>query len=240
VTSTLSGSEPLGRIAARAPWLTAKRLELISALILALGGTLTAWAAYQASKWSGLQSIAFSRAAAARVRATEASTQAGQQLLLDAVLFSDWVQAVSNEMEREAHSPENYRFVPDPKNLSGFIYRRFRPEFKPAVDAWLATRPLQNPGAPASPFGMAEYKLETRSRAEHLNAVADREATSALEDNAHADRYVFTTVILASALFFAGVSIKVEARSTRMFLNVVAVAILSVAVGLLLSFPAIF
>ena len=240
MTSTLTGSEPRARSSLRIPGLTAKRLELLSALILALGGTLTAWAAFQAAKWSGLQSIAFSRAAAARVQATEASTKAGQQYLLDALLFSDWVQAVSHESEREGRSAESIRFVADPSKLSGFIYERFRPEFRPAVDAWLATRPLRNPDAPATPFAMAEYRLETRAKAERLNALAEREATSALEDNGHSDRYVLTTVILASALFFAGVSMKVDARSTRMLMIAVAGSILLLALGLLLSFPVIF
>lgn len=239
MTSTLSGSVPV-RPTPRFPQLTAKRLELLSALILALGGTLTAWAAFQAAKWSGLQSIAFSRAAAARVQATEASTKAGQQYLLDALLFSDWVQAVSHESELEALPAEHIRFVSDPTKLSGFIYERFRPEFKPAVDAWLATRPLRNPDAPATPFEMAEYRRETRIKADRLNALADREATIALEDNGHSDRYVFTTVILASALFFAGVSMKVDERSTRMLMNAVAGSILLLALGLLLSFPVVF
>ena len=32
-------------------------------------------------------------------------------------------------------------------------------EFKPAVDAWIATRPLKNPNAPPTPFAMPQYKL---------------------------------------------------------------------------------
>jgi hypothetical protein len=32
--------------------------------------------------------------------------------------------------------------------LADFYRQRFRPEFKPAVEAWIATRPLQNPQAP--------------------------------------------------------------------------------------------
>ncbi len=87
---------------------------------------------------------------------------------------------------------------------------------------------------------MAEYRRETKEKADRLNALADREATSALEDNGHSDRYVFTTVILASALFFAGVSIKVEARSNRILMNAMAGSILLLALGLLLSFPVVF
>ena len=239
MTTTFTGSDrdSGGPPAVRFPRLTLKRLELLSALILALGGTLTAWAAFEAAKWSGLQSIAFSRAAAARTQATEAATKAGQQVLLDAVLFSDWVQAVSADREREPVTEEPYR--PDPAKLSGFIYARFRREFRPAIEAWLATRPLRNPSAPATPFEMTEYRLDSRHQADRLSAVADAQANLALENNARSDRYVFTTVILASALFFAGISMKIDARSTRVFMNAVAGVILLVAIGLLLTFPVV-
>lgn len=239
MTTTLTGSEPdpLPQPKLRFPRLTLKRLELLSALILALGGTLTAWAAFEATKWSGLQSIAFSRAAAARTQATEAATKAGQQLLLDAVIFSDWVQAVSAERDRAPRPEEVEGYRPDPSKLSGFFYERFRQEFRPALDAWLATRPLRTPGAPKTPFEMAEYQLESRKEAKRLSVLADEQANLALENNARSDRYVFTTVILASALFFAGVSMKIDARSTRVFLNAVAGVILLVALGLLVSFP---
>ena len=32
--------------------------------------------------------------------------------------------------------------------LADFYRKRFRKEFQPAVEAWIATRPLQNPEAP--------------------------------------------------------------------------------------------
>ena len=43
--------------------------------------------------------------------------------------------------------------------LADFYFKRFREEFRPAVDAWVATRPLKNPNAPLTPFAMPQYKL---------------------------------------------------------------------------------
>lgn len=216
-----------------------KRLELYSALILALGGTLTAWAAFQASRWSSLQTIEFSRAAAARTQATEASTKAEQQLALDSALFSGWFEAVNDERAKAPADAQSDTYRPDRSKHSGFMYARFRREFRPAVDAWLATRPFSNPNAPTTPFEMPEYQLESRKKAERLSQAAEEEVAAGLEANIRSDRYVSTTVILATALFFAGVSTKIDARSTRIFMNAVAGIILLAVMGLLLSFPKI-
>ena len=43
--------------------------------------------------------------------------------------------------------------------LSDFYFKRFRAEFKPAVDAWVATKPLKNRAAPLTPFTMPQYQL---------------------------------------------------------------------------------
>ena len=53
-----------------------------------------------------------------------------------------------------------------------FYAERFRGEFKPAFDAWLATKPLANPDAPPSPFEMAEYRVALRDRAAQKEVAA--------------------------------------------------------------------
>jgi hypothetical protein len=149
------------------------------------------------------------------------------------------MEAVNAEREKAPPGTLNDTYRPDRSKHSGFMYARFRREFRPAVDAWLATRPFSNSNAPTTPFEMPEYQLEARQKAERLGERAEEEVSAALENNIRSDRYVFTTVILATALFFAGVSTKIDARSTRLFLNAVAGIILLAALGLLLSFPKI-
>ena len=56
------------------------------------------------------------------------------------------------------------------RELADFYFKRFRAEFRPAVDAWVATRPLKNPNAPLTPFAMPQYKLAARAEAERLDA----------------------------------------------------------------------
>jgi hypothetical protein len=57
--------------------------------------------------------------------------------------------------------------------LSDFLYGRFPPALKTATDAWLATRPLQNPEAPSSPFVMPDYQVSERAEADRWQTEAD-------------------------------------------------------------------
>jgi hypothetical protein len=94
--------------------------------------------------------------------------------------------------------------------LADFYRARFRPEFKPAFAAWIATRPFSNDAAPPTPFAMPQYRLKASTQAENLerNAAADSEQSK--EANQRADNYMLAVVLFASALFFAGISSKLE------------------------------
>ena len=50
---------------------------------------------------------------------------------------------------------------------------RFRQEFKPAFNAWIATKPLKTKGAPLTPFAMPQYRLAARAEAERLDQTAE-------------------------------------------------------------------
>jgi hypothetical protein len=65
-----------------------RRFELFEAIVLAIAAVLTAWAAFQATKWTGVQADDYSRAAAARTESTRASTQAGELTTVDADTFT--------------------------------------------------------------------------------------------------------------------------------------------------------
>ena len=147
-----------------------------------------------------MQTINFSEASAGRVESTRASTRAGQLSQVDVLTFTQWANAYAegNEM------------------LSDFYFDRFRDEFKPAVRAWIATRPLQNPDAPPTPFAMPEYRVAENAQAERLLAEAERFAASARESNQRSDNYVLAVVLFAAALFFAGISTKLANPRQRL------------------------
>lgn len=49
---------------------TSDRIELAATIVMAAAAILTAWAAFQSSKWSGIQAIELSQANAARIEST--------------------------------------------------------------------------------------------------------------------------------------------------------------------------
>jgi hypothetical protein len=176
-----------------------RHLEWATTLLLALAALATAWSSYQAARWHGEQAKEFSQANAARVESTRASGLENRQVLIDVTTFSQWVDAYAREETV----------------LADFYRARFRDEFKPAVDAWLATRPLQNPDAPKSPFAMPEYRLASGEEAARLQAEAAAHSEEANEDIERADQYVLCVVLFAASLFFAGMSTRLRAEKAR-------------------------
>ena len=136
------------------------------------------------------------RGTAARVESTRASDLANSQAQIDVATFTQWVDAYASGRRR----------------LRDFYFERFRPEFKPAVVAWIATRPLKNPHAPLTPFAMPQYRSEARDDAERLEAQADAWAATARRNVQRSTNYVLGVVLFASALFFAGMSTKLPSR----------------------------
>jgi hypothetical protein len=172
------------------------RLEILATVLLALAAVGTAWSSYQASRWNGEQAKSFSRATATRIESTRASSRADAQTQIDVATFTQWVNAYALKQTE----------------LADFYFRRFRKEFKPAVTAWIATRPLRNADAPLTPFAMPEYRLAARAEAERLEADAEVLAAKARTDVQRATNYVLGVVLFAVALFFAGMSTKLRSR----------------------------
>jgi hypothetical protein len=176
-----------------------RQIELLVTILLAIATVATAWSSYQSARWSGIQTINFSRANAARVASAAQSTLAGQQSQLDVATFIAWADAYADK------NP----------TLSDFYFKRFRAEFKPAVDAWVATKPLKNPTAPLTPFAMPQYHLAAQEKSRALLRTAEAATATAKVDNQRSDNYVLAVVLFASALFFAGISTKLDAVRAR-------------------------
>jgi hypothetical protein len=174
-------------------------LELIAAVALSIAAVATAWSGYQASRWNGEQAVASSHANATRIAAARADGEARTQLQIDIETFVQWVDARAS----------------DQRSLADFYEQRFRPEFKPAFDAWLATRPFRNPSAPASPFAMSEYQPAAAVEAEQLGEQADAYSEEMRQDIQRATNYVLAVVLFSVALFFAAISTKLTSRRLR-------------------------
>jgi hypothetical protein len=190
-------------------------------VLLALATVATAWSGYQASRWNGEQAKAFSRANAARIESTRASALANAQTQIDVATFTQWVDAYAQEQTE----------------LADFYLKRFRAEFKPAVDAWIATRPLRNPDAPLTPFAMPEYVVAANEEAGRLDAQAEVFSAEARTDVQRATNYVLGVVLFAAALFFAGMSARLRTRRLRIVLLSFGIVVFVGTVVWLATFP---
>jgi hypothetical protein len=178
------------------------RLELVATVLLSVATVATAWSGYQSTRWNGEQGKAGARANALRIESTKAADLANTETEIDVATFTQWVNAYAQKQTV----------------LADFYFKRFRTEFKPALDAWIATKPLKNPSAPLTPFTLPQYKLAARIESDQLAAEANGFAAQALRDIQRATNYVLCVVLFASALFFAGVSTKLTAPRLRIAL----------------------
>jgi hypothetical protein len=175
------------------------RVELLSTILLACAAVATAFSTYQSTRWRGEQAIDFSKATAARIQSSEASTRGGQLTQIDIATFIQWVDAS----------------VSGKPKLARFYRLRFRPEFRPAFAAWLATNPRTNPKAPLTPFAMPQYRVAESVKSTQLNADAGVHAAAADQANKRANDYVLAVVLFAACLFFAGISTKLHSIRQR-------------------------
>jgi hypothetical protein len=216
------------------------RFDLLLALIMAAAAVCTAWAGFESTKWSGTQANSYAEASAARIEADKSSTRAGQERLADVVTFTQWLSALNEEIiaNPSARPGEDYR--PPEGTISAFIYQRFRPEFQPAMDAWLDSQPFVDPSAPPTPFVLPEYVIAADEDAARLEAQADGFAKEAREANQLADNYVLTAVLFALVLFFAAIGDRTRGRRAQLLLFIFAAVGLLVTVGVLATFPVEF
>ena len=170
------------------------RVEVAATIVLAVAAVATAWASYQATRWNGEQAKASARANALRFEANREANLADFQTDIDVQTFIQWVDAT----------------VAEKPGLADFYRQRFRPEFKPAVDAWLGTNPLSDPGAPPTPFAMPEYQLAAEEKAKRLDSQAEEMSAAVRVNVQRAANYVLAVVLFAVSLFFAGMSTKLS------------------------------
>jgi hypothetical protein len=179
--------------------------EIAATVLLALAAVATAWSSYQAARWNGEQAKTSAAVNKARIDASRASDLANAQTEVDVATFTQWVNAYARQESM----------------LADFYFERFRKEFRPAVNAWLATRPLRNPDAPLTPFAMPQYRLAATADAERLDRRAEGLSAQARRNVQRSTNYVLGVVLFAVALFFAGMSTKLSSPGPRNALLIV-------------------
>jgi hypothetical protein len=196
-------------------------LEILAALLLSLATLGIAWSGYQAAKWSGLQARRYTQASTARSFANRAATLASQDRTQDLLNFNRWLE-VASEGDTE---------------LANLYERRFRDEFRPAFESWLADDPLHHVDAISSPLREQDYVLADEKKADELERLGDRRLAQGKEATENADDYVFVTVFFAIVLFFAGISLRFQWFPVRIFIMSLGAVLLLWGGGRLLSLP---
>lgn len=196
-------------------------LEIAAVVMLAIATVASAWSAYQAARWSGIQGIKFAEGNTARLESTRASTEGGQLAQIDVTSFFQWINS----------------FAAQDEELAAFYFERFRPEFRPAVEAWIATNPIENPSAPLTPFALPEYEVADFAEAGFLADQATDRLNEAKEANQRSDNYVLAVVLFASVLFFAGIGVKFRTISARLALLVLGALVFVGTAAWIATFP---
>lgn len=198
-------------------------LEVIAVLLLGITTVGTAWCGYQASQWNGQQSDLARASSDQRVEANRLFGLATQKTSYDASIIAQYA-----EIYRQG----------DQTLLDFFKKTLIRPDFLPTLQAWETE--VRAGGTPTSLFSDQAY-IDSQFGG-YKDAAAQSEATG-LASQAAGDTgnsYVVTTILLAIALFFAGVTSSFLYTPARVFLLILGFGTLAVAALRLSDLPVIW
>lgn len=198
-----------------------RTLSITEAVLLSIVALLAAWSGYSAAKWSTESRLTLAEASTARAKANRANLDALEIRNLDSSAFEAWFAAYT------ARNQE----------AMAVAARRFRPLFQVAFDAWRATKPETNPNAPRGPTYMPQYRQPNLARARALDESADQKFAEGASDGETADKYIRSTVFLATVLFLVGISTHFPMLGVRYGLIGLAAVLLVVSVVQLAQLP---
>jgi hypothetical protein len=198
-------------------------VQICEAVLLALVTITAAWAGYSAARWGTASRVDIAQSSTLRNLATRDDLTAISLRNFDASTFNAWFIAFTlNSPQKEA-----------------IAVRRFRPQFRVAFDAWLATDPLHNPHAPPGPTYMPQYKLPAQAQANALDNEADAKFNAGNAAALTGDNYVRITVFLAAVLFLVGIGSSFKLAGVRYALVAFGSVLLILSIVLILRQPGI-
>ncbi len=194
-------------------------VDVATVILISLAALGTAWCSYQSARWSALQALNYSKANAARVEASTFADRANAHRIVDVLAFGEYIRSVD---EHQAYAK--------------FIRERFDPPLARAVDAWLATNPLQNAKAPRTPFVMNEFHLPEEDSARDASARANALVESAISANETSDHYVFLTVLFAFSSFLGGIATKLR-RPMHIVATCIGLVTFLISLAVMVGYP---
>jgi hypothetical protein len=198
-------------------------VSVVEAVLLSIVALLAAWSGYSAAKWHTESRLQLSQSAELRSDANRAFQQSLTFRVGDATTFNAWFGA----------------YLLGDANGMKVAEQRFRPEYRPAFEAWLETKPFTNPNAPPGPQAMPQYQPTGAAESAELEAAADAAYADGEHSGETSDNYTRTTVLLASVLFLVGLSTHFPLRAVRIGLITVGGILLVLAAIAIIRLPAL-
>jgi len=195
------------------------KVDIIFTILLLIATLSTAFCVYQATRWNGFQAIDFGESSKYRTESIRATTAANTQVIIDVQLFTSWVDAVGKDDLIEAK----------------FIKERFREEFKPAFEAWIAKANTTNPIPPGTPFDLPEYNVAKYNESASLEQKATAAFNEGKDANTNGDLYISNTVLFAIVLFFCGIYTRWDSIKIRTGILIITLVVFSFAFYSLIS-----
>jgi hypothetical protein len=196
-------------------------VSIAEAVLLSIVALMAAWSGYAAAKWSTESRVGLAEASTARTKANRANLEAVEVRNFDSSTFEAWFAAYT------AHN----------RQAMTLAEHRFRPAFRVAFEAWLATNPATNPNAPRGPTYMPQYRQPGIRKGKALDEQADAAFAAGASSGETSDKYVRTTVFLASVLFLVGISTRFPVRGGRYALVALGAVLLVVSLVQLTQLP---
>ncbi len=200
--------------------LTERLIQMVAVLLLGIATVGTAWCGYQSSQWNGAQSDLARTSSDQRVEASRLFGLATQQVSYDASSVAQYAQAVQSDNVKLA---QFYR-----KNL-------IRPAFLPFLDKWQAE--IAAGGSPTILFQNPAYLAIQFGPYQNAIGASEKSTNASQKAGEIANKYVVNTILLAIALFFAGVTSSFGYKPARVCLIVLSVATVGISALQLAGLP---
>ena len=158
---------------------------------------LVAWGAYQSSLWGGVQDRLLTESVNATTQATDLFQQADTTRALDQTLFIELFTSGACDHDETAFICEQ-------------IYANMSAEGTRAIEQWLENDAV-------APFGDT-YNNALYANGDDLLLEADNLFASANDANSNGDDFSLAVSLLTVTLFFAGLSVTIDAVRARVVL----------------------
>ncbi len=196
-------------------------IEVLTVLLLAVATVGSAWCAYQVSQWNGMETDASRASAVARINGSREYALATQKVAYDAASVAQYAEAIVDGNEP----------------LQTFLRASIiRPAFLPLLDEWQAY--IDETGEPPPNLvENEEYLSGLFAKSTEYDEVALAATIEGDDAGRNADDYIVTTLFMASALFFAGVTASFSSRLTRIALLAASALTLGYAAARIAGYP---